>query len=192
MPQERHQPCDDLPDLASVATFDDRLRERATDPVVVMRAIARATALLDRAEGDEATKVRLSGYLGNAYRLIGRLADAAMHLESAIALASKRGDERAYLANLIRLGETRKFQERHGEAEQLFRAALDLSTNPAAPHLRVLEDFALQHLGKCLIEQGRGAEAVPLLVQALDIRRAKADESLIASTEAALRFARAS
>ena len=49
-----------------------------------------------------------------------------------------------------------------------------------------LEDFALQHLGKCLVDAGRAAEGVEQLERALALRLRKGDPALIASTAEAL------
>jgi len=181
---------DDLPDLTSVEAYDERLRQYASDPVFVADAIALAEARLANAGPGE--ELRLRGYLGNACRMVGRLDEAVAHLQRAIALAQAQGNERAQVANVIRLGEARKFQNRIADAERLFRDALALATDPTAPALRVYESFALQHLGKCLIEQERREEAIDVLTRALELRRREGDIALITSTEAALRLARTS
>ena len=49
-----------------------------------------------------------------------------------------------------------------------------------------LEDFALQHLGKCLVDAGRAPEGVEQLERALALRLRKGDATLIASTAEAL------
>ena len=51
-------------------------------------------------------------------------------------------------------------------------------------------DFALQHLGKALVDAGRPARAATLLEEALELRRERGDAQLIESTEFALARAR--
>jgi tetratricopeptide (TPR) repeat protein len=69
----------------------------------------------------------------------------------------------------------------------IFRAAFALTLSGAASDY---EDFALQHLGKCLVEMGRVDEAIACFDRALILRWMKADPELIASTEEALAGAR--
>jgi len=106
-----------------------------------------------------------------------------MFLTEAVTLARTLGDRRREAANLIRLATARQYGGQHAEAEAIFREALALTeTGDAADY----EDFALQHLGKCLVETGRVAEAMLCFDRALVLRWMKADAELIASTEQAL------
>lgn len=98
---------DDLPDLTSAEAYDARLRQYASERAFVADAIALAEARL--ANAGPADEMRLRGYLGNACRMIERLDEAVAHLQRALRLAQAQGDERARVANLIRLGEARKF-----------------------------------------------------------------------------------
>jgi hypothetical protein len=52
-------------------------------------------------------------------------------------------------------------------------------------------DFALQHYSKSLFDQDNYTEAERLFVHALQLRLAKGDDSLIASTRLALEVTRA-
>ena len=92
-------------------------------------------------------------YLGNAARLLGRDEEAVAELGESLALAEKLGDERAAATARIRLGEAHRCFDRLAEAEACLRIALD---GPAD-----VQDFALQHLGKTLLDAGRAAEGQP-------------------------------
>jgi kanamycin kinase len=170
-----------LPDLDASVRWDERLRQVPTDPAAVERAVELARAEL-AATDDPRELCRLHGYLGNAARLLGRDEEALRQLRRSLELAERLADERARTVATIRIGEAHRCFDRLDEAEATLRGALD-----GAPELR---HFALQHLGKTLADQGRAAEAVPLLEEALALRLAEGDEELAASTRLALERAR--
>ena len=87
----------------------------------------------------------------------------------------------------MRLAEARKYNGEHSIAEKLLRKAL-FWTN--AEEFSTYRDFALQHLGKCRLEQGAVDDAISLLEEALKLRLKKGDTELINSTERALDMAR--
>ena len=163
-----------LPHLESA--WDERLREVAADREAAERAIALADEALASAAGDE--RRRLLAYLGRACRLTGRVDEALMYFRVAARL---RPDD---VAAQIRLGETHRCRDEYEDAERILRRAL--SRARGTRH----EDFALQHLGKTLLDLGQTAAAIDCLERALELRRAKSDEALIVSTEAALSRAR--
>lgn len=170
-----------LPDLERLATEGPRLRGVAADPAAVERAAAAAERELAEARG--AAALRLLGYLGNAYRLLGRHEQALTAHERALALAEEAGDERALAVALTRLGESLRCAERLDDAEAVLRRALELAPAPVA-------HYALQHLGKTLLDRGAAAEAATRLEAALEQRRATGDAALVRSTERALAAAR--
>ena len=175
-----------LPDLSELGVFDERLRQIAADPARIEQALARASNELARTE-DDAERARLLGYIGNTERMLGRHEHAIAHLRESAAMAQNCGDRRAHAIALIRLGEAYRCSDRLGDSEEQLRAALTIIADAPLDGLR---DFALQHLGKCLVEAGRSDEAVPALEEALAIREEKAAADLIASTELALAWAR--
>jgi tetratricopeptide (TPR) repeat protein len=169
-----------LPDLEGLSREDARLRWVAADPAAVEAAAAEAEARLDDPEAD---RLRLLGYLGNAYRLLGRHTDAVAAHEQARDLAASAGVIRAYAVALVRLGESYRCADRFVEAEGVLRQALAVAP-PGVGH------FALQHLGKTLLDRGAAAEAEGVLDEALDRRLAAGDAALVRSTERALAAAR--
>jgi tetratricopeptide (TPR) repeat protein len=171
-----------LPDLDAICDWDERLRRVPSDPAAVELAFELARAELDATEDPE-RQCRLHGYLGNALRLLGRDEEAVRELRRGLELDDDLGDERARTVAAIRLGEAHRCFDRFEEAEAWLRPALD-----GPPDLR---DFTLQHLGKTLLDAGRTEEAVQALEAALELRLAKGDASLVASTEQALALARA-
>ena len=163
-----------LPDLDALARFDDRLRAVADDPAAVRRALAEARARI----GDGGDPARLLGYAGNALRLLGEHEEAVAAHREALAAAPAG---RAGLAARIRLGESLRCADDFAGAERELRAALE-QAGAASP----LRHFALQHLGKTLVDAGRREEAATVLAEALALREAKGDAALVESTRAAL------
>jgi tetratricopeptide (TPR) repeat protein len=162
-----------LPDLTSLARQDEQLRDVATDRQAVEAALTEAERGL--AAGETAA---LHTYAGQAARLLGRNESAIAHLSSALELHPTPQAR-------IRLGEAYRCADRPDDAIAELTAALaDARKTP-------YEDFALQHLGKALLDAGRAQEAVEAVTAALELRRAKGDPALIDSTERALRLARA-
>ncbi len=115
-------------------------------------------------------------YVAHAYYLLGRY-------DEAIAALTKARDVSPGPAATIRLAEAHRGAGELAEAERLLRDVLPT----AGPR----EHYALQHLGKTLVDAGRPGEAVALLERALEQRRELGDAELVASTELALERARA-
>ena len=191
-PTETSAPADvlsGLPNLMSLTRYDAALRQAPTDTAAIEEAVVRAERCLSdaRARGDLRGTARLLGYLGEADRVLGRYdAAVALHAE-ALGLARSLGDRRLEVASQIRLGEAHRCRGDLATAERLFRDALVAC---AQSDLAAYADFALQHLGKCRLDQSDAAEATACFHQALALRRAKGDAELIASTEQALALAR--
>lgn len=179
----------DLPDLSETTTFDGRLCEVPAQRDVIEHAVAHSSALLQEArrDGDANSILRLLGYRGDACRVLGRAEEAVALLTETVERTEGSGNRRSSLANRLRLAEARKYHGDLNGAETLFRHLQDAQD----PDLVQYRDFALQHFAKCCLEMGNVTVATMLLEQALTIRRQKGDERLIASTELALRHARA-
>lgn len=174
-----------LSDLQSVTAMDERLRQVPADQAVLVEAIAAGEAHVAaaRAGDDQTALVRALGYLGEALRVAGRLVEAEGVLNEALARARRRDDERLVIAALIRLGECHRCADAYPRGEPLLREAVDRAADQDGTLYR---DFALQHLGKLLIDAGRAAEAIPVLTEALRLRHAAGKAALVASTEEAL------
>ncbi len=110
-------------------------------------------------------------YVGHASLLLGRYAEAVRALRDAAALAPGT-------ATTIRLAEALRCADELAEAERLLRDALAAGDEH--------EHYALQHLGKTLVDAGRAPEAVGLLERALELRRTAGEPELERSTELAL------
>jgi HTH-type transcriptional regulator, pleiotropic regulator of extracellular virulence genes len=157
-----------LPDLTALARMDERLREVATDTAAVESALAEAERQLAGGE-----KAALHTYAGQAARLLGAHDAAIAHLSRALELEPSPQAR-------IRLGEAYRCADRTDDA------IAELSTALTDARGTAYEDFALQHLGKALLDAGRTGDARAALTAALELRRAKGDAALIESTERAL------
>ena len=166
-----------LPDLSALTRWDERLREVAADPEAIEVAIAAAESQL--AQGEPSAESRLLGYLGNATRVVGRTEESLDYLRRSLDAAP---DESARIKAMIRIGETHRCRDEHEQGISVLREAAALARVDAPE----LEDFALQHLGKCLVDAGRAPEGVEHLERALALRLRKGDPALIASTAEAL------
>ncbi|MEB3220446.1 MAG: tetratricopeptide repeat protein [Candidatus Sericytochromatia bacterium] len=164
------------------------LRDYAERAMPVVQAIRDHHAALHEAQAREERDTELAalGALADAYRLLGRLDEAVRHGEEAVALARALERPKSLVSNLIRLATALQYRQAHADAEPLF-----LEARALAASLGLLEDFALQHHGKSLAEQGRWDEAIAALEQALALREARQDASLVASSSEALAEARA-
>jgi tetratricopeptide (TPR) repeat protein len=171
-----------LPDLGSLSREDERLRWTAADEPAVEAAAFEAEQQLREGGADQ---VRLLGYLGNAYRLLGRHTEAVETHERARDHAAAAGEPRVHAVALVRLGESYRGADRYGDAEAALREALEIAP-PEVAH------YALQHLGKTLLDGGATADAREVLEEALRQRRAAGKEELVRSSERALAVARSS
>jgi thiol-disulfide isomerase/thioredoxin len=157
-------------------------REEAENPEVVRSKLVEAKIDLAQAQG-MVTRLKLLGEIGTLQRNLYDPA-ATETFQQAIDLAKQCGDVRAEAVNTLRLAVAQQYLGQ--EAMPTFERAMKLCREH-----RTHEDFAMQHLGKYYMEQGRVGAALPLFEQALTIRQATGDPELIASTERALSGARA-
>lgn len=160
--------------LRQTQPHDATLRQRLGDGIPA----------LETARGDsQQAYLALLGELGAVARSLEEWDLAERWLKEAVQLSQTLGDTAREAANLIRLGTLYHYREDVHRGMLLFSQALTLSEQPAAASYR---DFALQHMGKLLVEQGLYQEAYQCFSQALQLRQRKGDAELIASTQEAL------
>lgn len=165
------------------------LRQHSADPEATLRRIdADLTALSDTPTDDIRGRILLLGRAGEGYRMLARYDDSARLITQAVALARAHDEPALLIANLIRLATTQQYAGRHHAALATFREALTLTG--IGPHRAdwqtAYEDFALQHMGKCLAEMDHLDQAIACFEAALTLRERKNDAGLIASTREAL------
>lgn len=134
-------------------------------------------------EGADIARARvLARWTGIGLLSLGHHDDARAFLLQALDLATASGNSRAVIATELNLGDAYRYTGEAENADVLYRRALD----DARGQHPELVDFALQHLGKHLMEQGSLTLARAHLQEALRLRTAKGDAGLIESTQAAV------
>jgi HTH-type transcriptional regulator, pleiotropic regulator of extracellular virulence genes len=163
----------DLPNLDALTEFDARLRQVPYRRPELEQAVRSARRLLRtaRTNGDRASELRLHGYIGTGYRVLGHWRASQLHFEAAVELAKAANDQVAEVVALIRLGETLRCADDCSRAKTILQQALERTRADA--RLADYEDFALQHLGKCLIDTGDPDQAIACLEAALALRTRK-------------------
>jgi kanamycin kinase len=147
------------------------------------RALADSLAEAERRGDDPREIASLLGRLGDALRVVRKAEEALLLLERGIALARAQGDAKLALANELRRAIALVYAGARGPAGEAFAA---LFARPEELRAAGLLDFALQHDGKRLAEEGRVPEARARLEEALRLRRERGDPGLIRSSEEAL------
>jgi tetratricopeptide (TPR) repeat protein len=173
-------------------TFDSNLRDVPDSPQDVEGEINRLSTQLEASVPPlpPQARIRVLGLLGHYCRLLNRLDDAERHLQQALDLARPQGARTSVLVNSLRLAHVYQWQDRFDLAEPIFLDAIRQCEAPGSELAEYL-DYAIQHYGKCLFEMARYREAEVCFAKALEIRRAKGDDELIASTQWALDVVRA-
>ncbi|MEJ7838800.1 MAG: hypothetical protein WKF81_08285 [Thermomicrobiales bacterium] len=174
-----------LPDLQPMTMMDDRLRQIPIDRDRFELAMETWRRELERARtsGDRRRLRTVLANLGSGYRILGDFERADTCLIEARRLASADGSTVATIAADIRLAELDRCHNRYAEAEQRLRSVIDrIEVSESDQFL----DFALQHLGKVLIDSGQFDDAQQTLERSLLLRKAIQDPELIASTLQAL------
>ncbi|MFE2283868.1 tetratricopeptide repeat protein [Streptomyces sp. NPDC059443] len=158
--------------LQHLITHDDDLR-------MVPANREHLAAAAEELRGDLRNRVR---WIGIGLLSLGSYGEACAFLRQALDLAEASGNVRSVIATELNLGDAHRYAGETETAGMLYRDALDAAR---AGHPDLV-DFALQHVGKHLMEQGDLVGARTHLREALQLRIAKGDADLVESTEAAL------
>lgn len=110
--------------------------------------------------GDASLQLAVDSSLGNAYVLTGRDAEAERLLRASVERAGKQGDAATEAKTQNNLGNLYALQRRYGEAARSYRAALDAANRAADKSVAIR---ASSNLARALIDEGRHADAIPLL-----------------------------
>jgi len=151
-----------------------------TDRAALRRAVDELRGSLDHADVSSLRR------LGSGLTALGEYDEAQQVLARALELAGTGGDQRAEIAARINLGDAHRYA---GDLE-VARDHYEMALRQAREHVPDLVDFALQHQGKYYIDAGRMDQAAECFREALRLREAKGDPSLIKSTRDALALTR--
>lgn len=157
-----------------IPTDHDLLAARVEELRAELRALP--------ADTDDARARALARWIGIGLVSLGNYGDGCTFLRQALDLAAASGNTRAVIATGLNLGDAYRYAGEAETADVLYRRALDTARSQHPE----LVDFALQHFGKHLMEQGDLVLARAHLREAWQLRSAKGDTSLIESTQAAL------
>jgi tetratricopeptide (TPR) repeat protein len=170
---------------ATVVTDDLTLRDELTDVDAARQRVRELESRGRRGDGERVVWLRRLGELAAAAELGWR---------ELAARGGPPGDDEVIVLPLdavaaaIRLGHVLQWQGRYVSAERLFGAAIATAASAGdGPRPRALHAFGLQHLGKCLYDQHRDAEALACFERALAMRRdAGAPADQVTSSEQAV------
>ncbi|MCX5199316.1 tetratricopeptide repeat protein [Streptomyces sp. NBC_00249] len=170
--------------LQHLITQGEDLRMVPTDHDQLTTAMEKLREeLLALPEGTDAARARvLARWTGIGLLSLGHHDEARTFLRRALDLAAASGNTRAVIATELNLADAYRYAGAAETADGLYRKALDAAQNQHPE----LADFALQHLGKHLMERGDVESARAHLWEARRLRIAKGDTGLIESTQAAL------
>jgi tetratricopeptide (TPR) repeat protein len=170
--------------LQHLITQDEALRMVPTDREQLTAAVEKTREeLRELPEGTDAARARvLARWTGIGMMVLGYHQDAITFLRQALDLATASGNTRAVIATELNLGDAYRYTGATDTADALYRKALDAAQKEHPE----LVDFALQHFGKHLMEQGDLLSARAHLWEAHRLRMAKNDDGLIESTQAAV------
>ncbi|MCJ0868091.1 tetratricopeptide repeat protein [Streptomyces sp. AP-93] len=170
--------------LQHLIAQDGDLRMVPTDRDQLTAAVEKIREeLLALPEGTDGDRARdLTRWTGIGLMTLGHHDDARVFLRQALDLAAASGNTRAVIAAELNLADAYRYAGEAQAADAFYRRALD----GARGQHPELVDFALQHLGKHLMEQGDLATARAHLQEALRLRITEGDAGLIESTQAAL------
>lgn len=174
-----------LPDLQPMTTMDHQLRLVPIDRLAFESAVQLWHEALEQARstGDHRFVRTAMVNLGSGYRILGDFGSAEACLIEARHLARADGSIAATIAADIRLAELDRCRNRYAAAEQRLRSVIgQIEASESGQFL----DYALQHLGKVLIDSGQFEDASQMLERCLHLREAIRDRELIASTQQAL------
>jgi len=153
----------------------------AADAAEADRLAARARGL--GRTGKQGERARLFGQAAELYRRADQLGPAVSSAREAVASSVRTGDRQLQAANQIRLATAQFYAGGHREAAALLEQSAELCTDIGDELMR---SFALQHLGKCLVEMGRTTRGRSALTAAAIIRFELDQPHLLASSLRAL------
>lgn len=162
--------------MDDLITLDDRLRMVPADAVALQRSVEEL-----RGATDAASRRRL----GLGLIALGNYSEAVVILDGVVTDAASNRDSDTEIKARINLGDAFRY---HGDLRAAY-TEYQRAVKQARAENQLLLDFALQHLGKHYLEAGQRSAAITCFWEALRLRRAKGDASLVDSTLAALALA---
>lgn len=175
----------DVKDLNTSLYVDenDFLKEKCSKPDRLNELIASGEKLLW--VNTDANRMKITGILGNLYRVKGDLDVALPYLEHYKDYCFKNEDTEVATIALIRYAEGLRIGKQMSEALNCFEEVLERCR---VLNLKKHEHYAWQFMGKCYVELGNMKLAENCFLKALLIRRELKDPVLLEASESALNF----
>jgi tetratricopeptide (TPR) repeat protein len=171
--------------------FDRNLRELPHSPedceryAQVLLARVRLELENPEVEIDWLNCVRSAGMAGALLRMIGKPQQALVVLADCLhPFLLPRLTTEVFVQQAIRMADVLRVIGKFKEAQELLQAAQKVAPPPFL-------DFIHQHFGKLEFEQGRISDALTCFEKTLELRKARNDSNLLASTELAIQACRA-
>ena len=172
--------------------FAEDLSELPEDRQSVLDFCSEAAAWINQemekpeVEWDVKTLVSFLGKTAAFLKMVQELDDALEFIETAIALTQQHNlGPRQFVVQSLRWADILRYRGDFEEAGDLFDGALKICA--ALPDVADYKDVVLQHQGKLHFDLGEYEVALEKFNEALEIRKLKNDQSLIESTEIAIR-----
>lgn len=172
-------------------SFNENLLEVVENAESVAQYCEAAVNWLDlemnqpEAEWDVLQMVSVLGEVAVFQKMLGDFESAEELIEAALDLVSEfELAQSFYVQQILRKADIFRYQKKFNEAEELFEQALHLCLTQT--ELKSYLDFSYQHLGKLYFDQQQYQKALGYFEKALELRKTKADENLIHSSEWAL------
>lgn len=162
--------------------FDDNLVEIPVDANEMSNAAECLKAEFLKTDNPEC-----AGLAGTLHRILGNLELAEQLLQAAVKSCEESCNLRGAVRNRIRLAHVLQCLRRYNESDKIFELAIESCMQNG--ELEGLADYAYQHYGKSLFDQGKYEQAFRMFARAKELRMLKGDPSLIESSEFALRMA---
>lgn len=164
--------------------FDDELREVPENPEDVLNYVLEEKEKL-KTVTDPKDRVGILGRIGSFTRMLKKLDDAEAFLGEALELINKHDlGVKLWVVNGIRLAQVYQWMRVFDIAEEMFFNIVEMceEKEEASEYL----NFAFQHFGKFYFDLGEYEEALEYFEEAMGLRKAIGDESLIKSTQFAI------
>lgn len=164
-------------------SFGDDLKEIPDDQGQFDQAIEYLKEQLEK-ESSQLELTKVHSKLGSLLRIRGRLDESLNHHLMAEKILDGLSEPRLAVLNKIRLASTFQFLKSYDQATEILKACIN--SIEGSPESSDIIDFAFQHLGKVYFDQREVEKAEVAFLKALEIRKVKGDQELVASTTQAL------
>jgi serine/threonine protein kinase/tetratricopeptide (TPR) repeat protein len=152
-----------------------RVEIKQGNPQPSLEPLEKALGLATQLENNEA-RANIQQAIGIAYMRLNRPSEALSRYKESLEIKKRLGNKRGMAASHVQIGEVQKTLGTPGEAEKSFREALRLRREIGD---RAGISTTLIDLSSLLDETfGRSKEALPLLLEALDIARETGNKNL--------------